>query len=60
MRRDFKGLVVVGVTPDLYFMDRFSYLPQYAEILDFWRKESPSERVGHQIGLRPLGAARFP
>ena len=49
---DFKGLVVVGVTPDLYFMDRFSYLPQYAEILDFWRKESPSERVGHQIGLR--------
>ncbi|HEX9706157.1 MAG TPA: hypothetical protein VGA24_00830 [Steroidobacteraceae bacterium] len=47
----FSGLVVVGVTPDLYFMERFSYLPQYEEILDFWEQESPSERVGHRIGL---------
>lgn len=47
----FNGLVVVGVTPDLYFMDRFSYIPQYEGVLDFWREESPSERVGHRIGL---------
>jgi hypothetical protein len=32
-------------------MERFSYIPQYEEILDFWRQESPSERAGHQIGL---------
>ena len=48
---DFKGLVVVGVTPDLYFMDRFSYIPQYDEIMDFWLDESPSQRFGHQVGL---------
>jgi hypothetical protein len=48
---EFNGLLVVGVTPDLYFMDRFSYIPQYEGVMDFWRKESPSERVGHQIGL---------
>jgi len=47
----FKGLVVVGVTPDLYFMDRFSYIPQYERVLELWREESPSERVGHRIGL---------
>ncbi len=47
----FKGLLLVDVTPDLYFNDRFSFLPPYGEILDFWKKESPSERVGHQIGL---------
>lgn len=48
---EFNGLVVVGVTPDLYFLDSFSYIPQYEGMLDFWQKESPSERVGHQIGL---------
>jgi hypothetical protein len=48
---DFNGLLVVGVTPDLYFLERFSYIPQYEGVLDFWRKESPSERVGHRIGL---------
>ena len=48
------------VTPDLYFMDRFSYLPQYVEILDFWQDESPSERVGHQVGLVLSAASRFP
>jgi hypothetical protein len=48
---EFNGLVVVGVTPDLYFLDRFSYIPQYEGVLDFWQRESPSERVGHQIGL---------
>jgi hypothetical protein len=47
---DFRGLVVVGVTPDLYFMDRFSYLPQFEDILGFWRQESPSDRAGHRIG----------
>jgi hypothetical protein len=48
---DFNGLLVVGVTPDLYFMDRFSHIPQYENVLDFWRQESPSERAGHRIGL---------
>jgi hypothetical protein len=47
----FNGMIVVGVTPDLYFMDRFSYIPQYENVLDFWQQESPSERVGHRIGL---------
>jgi hypothetical protein len=49
----------VDVTPDLYFMDRFSFLPQYEKILDFWQDESPSERVGHQIGLALSGRLAF-
>jgi hypothetical protein len=48
---DFDGLLVVGFTPDLYFLERFSYIPQYEGVIDFWRKESPSERFGHQAGL---------
>lgn len=48
---DFSGLLIVGVTPDLYFLERFSYIPQYERVLDFWRKESPSERFGHRVSL---------
>jgi hypothetical protein len=48
---DFSGLLIVGFTPDLYFLDRFGYIPAYEKILDFWQDESPSERAGHQIGL---------
>lgn len=47
----FDGLLVVGFTPDLYFLERLSYIPQYEGVLDFWRQESPSERAGHPIGL---------
>ncbi len=50
-RSDFSGLVVVGFTPDLYFLERFSYLPQFEDVLNNWQDESPSSRVGHQLGL---------
>jgi hypothetical protein len=48
---DFSGLVVVGFTPDLYFLERFSYLPQFEAVIRNWRDESPSSRVGHRLGL---------
>lgn len=48
---EFDGLVVVGFTPDLFFLERFSYLPHFEQILDSWRDESPSDRVGFRIGL---------
>lgn len=48
----FSGLVVVGVTPDLYFMDRTSFIPQYEDLADFWHEESPAQRFGHQVELR--------
>lgn len=46
----FDGLVVVGFTPDLYFMERFSYLPQFDEVVRSWQDESPSSRAGHALG----------
>ncbi len=48
---DFSGLVVVGVTPELYFSAIVSGLPQFLTVQDDWRDESPSKRVGHQLGL---------
>jgi hypothetical protein len=48
---DFTGLVVVGFTPDLFFLERFSYLPQFERVVQSWRDESPSDRVGYRIGL---------
>jgi hypothetical protein len=47
---EFDGLVVVGFAPDLYFMERFSYLPQFNEVIRSWRDESPSDRAGHALG----------
>ena len=48
---DFDGLVVVGVTPDIFFSDFQSAFPEYLGLNDLWRAESPSQRFGHQVGL---------
>lgn len=48
---DFDGLVVVGVTPELFFSDFTSAFPEYLGLNDLWRDESPSKRFGHQVGL---------
>jgi hypothetical protein len=58
-RSDFNGLVVVGFTPDLYFLERFSYLPQFEDVLNHWHDESPSSRVGHRLGLALSGQLAF-
>jgi len=47
---DFKGLLVVGVTPDIFFGDWLG-IPQFSGVLDYWKNQSPSERFGHQAGL---------
>jgi hypothetical protein len=46
----FRGFLVVGVTPDLYFGD-WPGIPQFSGLVDFWREESPSKRFGHRVGL---------
>ncbi len=46
---EFRGLLVVGVTPELFFSDRIG--PDFTGVFDYWKNESPSERVGHQLGL---------
>lgn len=48
---DFKGLVIVGVTPELYFSPLVSVFPEYQTLQDYWQDESPSKRSGHVIGL---------
>lgn len=48
---DFDGLVVVGVTPELFFSNFTSAFPEFLGLNDLWRDESPSQRFGHQIGL---------
>ncbi len=48
---DFDGLVVVGVTPELYFSDFVSAFPEFATLQDYWQDESPAKRAGHQLGL---------
>ena len=47
---EFKGLLVVGVTPDIFFGDWLG-IPLFAGLLDYWKEQSPSERFGHQVGL---------
>ena len=48
---DFAGLVVVDVTPELYFAGFVSVFPEYQTLQDYWQSESPSKRIGHQLGL---------
>jgi hypothetical protein len=48
---DFSGLVIVGVTPGLYFSDFVSAFPEFTTLQDYWQDESPSKRVGHRLGL---------
>lgn len=47
---DFTGRLLVGVTPVLFFSD-FS---RRVGVLPYYRKESPSERVGQWLSLRLL------
>jgi hypothetical protein len=47
---DFKGLLVVDVTPDIFFGDWLG-IPTFSGVLDYWKDQSPSERFGHQAGL---------
>ena len=47
---DFKGLLVVGVTPDIFFGDWLG-IPAFAGLLDYWKDQTPSERFGHEAGL---------
>jgi len=47
---DFRGLLVVGVTPDIFFGDWLG-IGLFAGVLDYWKDQSPSERFGHQAGL---------
>jgi hypothetical protein len=45
---DFRGLVLVGVTPTAFFRDRAGLM---ADALDVYRDASPSARIGHRIYL---------
>ena len=48
---DFKvPLLVVGVTPDLFFGD-WPGIPEFAGLIQFWKDESPSQRFGHRVDL---------
>jgi hypothetical protein len=47
---DFSGLLVVGMTPDLFFTD-WPGIPEFAGLTQFWKDESPSQRFGHLVGL---------
>ena len=48
---DFNGLVVVGVTPGIYFSDFVSAFPEFRTLQDYWQDESPAKRAGHRLGL---------
>lgn len=56
---DFDGLVVVGVTPDIFFTDFQSAFPEYLGLNDHWQDESPSRRFGHQVGVVLQGYFAF-
>jgi hypothetical protein len=45
---NFTGLAVVGITPPLFFTERGGFQDF---VLDYYRKESPSERIGQRIGM---------
>lgn len=41
-------LLVVGVTPDLYFGD-WPGIPEFSGLTKYWMDETPAERLGHRI-----------
>lgn len=45
---DFSGLLVVGVTPDIFFTD-WPGIPLFAGLTDFWKDETPSQRFGNLL-----------
>jgi len=46
---DFSGLIVMDMTPDLFFTD-WPGIPEFAGLTEFWKDESPSSRFGHLVG----------
>jgi hypothetical protein len=47
---DFAGLIVIDMTPDLFFTD-WPGIPEFAGLTEYWKDESPSKRFGHLVGL---------
>src|SRR5262245_16958766 len=47
---DFKSLLLVDVTPDIYFGDWLG-IPEFSGVLHYWKDQSPSERFGNEIGI---------
>jgi len=45
---EFSGLLVVGVTPDIFFTD-WPGIPLFAGLTDFWKDETPSQRFGNRL-----------
>ncbi|HTL50293.1 MAG TPA: hypothetical protein VL219_06480 [Steroidobacteraceae bacterium] len=46
----FKSLVIVDVTPDIYFGDWLG-IPEFSGVIHYWRDQSPSERFGNEVGV---------
>lgn len=47
---DYAGLIVVGMTPDLFFTD-WPGIPEFAGLPQYWQDESPSKRFGHLVDI---------
>jgi hypothetical protein len=47
---DYSGLIVVGMTPDLFFTD-FPGIPEFAGLPQYWKDESPSKRFGYLVDV---------
>lgn len=47
---DFRSLVIVDVTPDIYFGDWLG-IPQFSGVLHYWQDQPPYERVGNEVGI---------
>lgn len=45
---DYAGLLIVGVTPDIYFTD-WPGIPLFAGLIDFWEDETPAQRFGNRL-----------
>ena len=46
----FKSLLVVEVTPDIYFGDWLG-IPLFSGVLHYWKDQSPSDRFGNEVGV---------
>lgn len=47
---EFRSLLVVDVTPDIYFGDWLG-IELFSGVLDYWKDQSPSERFGNEVGI---------
>lgn len=48
---DYAGLVVIDMTPDLFFTD-WPGIPEFAGLPEYWKEESPSNRFGHLVDVQ--------